>query len=212
MNAHWPSTEHCACPLGQGPATAPSPRPIPFKKTSKPSMVYLEKHEMDALLNASNRQCPQGLRDHALLLFLYNSGARASEAAQLTIADLDLGTPPSVTLIGKGGKVRRCPLWPQTASKLAPHITGREPQAPVFLNRRRQPITRLESVLSLNDLLKMRVENCPAYPPNPSALTPSDIRPQYICYVPVLTSTPSALGWDMSVSIPHTSTQRLILK
>jgi integrase/recombinase XerD len=117
-------------------------RSIPFKKTSKPSLAYLEKHEIDALLNASNRQCPQGLRDHALLLFLYNSGARASEAAQLTIADLDLGTPPSVTLTGKGGKVRRCPLWPQTASKLAPLITGREPQAPVFLNRRRQPITR----------------------------------------------------------------------
>jgi len=117
-------------------------RSIPFKKTSQPSMVYLEKREMDALLNASNRQCPQGLRDHALLLFLYNSGARASEAAQLTIADLDLGTPPSVKLMGKGGKARRCPLWPQTASKLAPLITGREPQAPVFLNRRRQPITR----------------------------------------------------------------------
>jgi len=117
-------------------------RSIPFKKTSKPSMAYLEKHEMDTLLNASNRQGPQCLRDHALLLFLYNSGARASEAAQLTIADLDLGTAPSVTLRGKGGKLRRCPLWPQTAIKLAPLLTGREPQAPVFLNRRRQPITR----------------------------------------------------------------------
>jgi len=117
-------------------------RSIPFKKTSKPSMAYLDKHEMDALLNASNRQGPQALRDHALLLFLYNSGARASEAAQLTIADLDLGTPPSVTLRGKGGKVRRCPLWPQTASKLAPLISGRMPQTPVFLNRRKQPITR----------------------------------------------------------------------
>jgi len=117
-------------------------RSIPFKKTSKPSMAYLDKHEMDALLNVSNRQGPQGLRDHALLLFLYNSGARASEAAQLTIADLDLSTPPSVTLRGKGGKVRRCPLWPQTASTLAPLISGRETQAPVFLNRRRQPITR----------------------------------------------------------------------
>lgn len=30
-------------------------RSIPFKKTSKPSMAYLEKHEMDALLNAPNR-------------------------------------------------------------------------------------------------------------------------------------------------------------
>ena len=87
-------------------------RSIPFKKTSKPSMTYLDKREMDALLSAPNCDSPQGLRDHALLLFLYNSGARASEAANLTIADLDLGTPPSVILLGKGGKVRRCPLWP----------------------------------------------------------------------------------------------------
>ncbi len=117
-------------------------RSIPFKKTSKPSMAYLEKHEMDALLNAPNRQYLQGVRDHALLFFLYNSGARASEAAHLTIADLDLGAPPSVTLLGKGGKERRCPLWPQTVGKLAPLIAGRKPNEPVFLNRRRQPITR----------------------------------------------------------------------
>lgn len=117
-------------------------RSIPFKKTSKPSMTYLEKNEMDALLNAPNRQYLQGVRDHALLFFLYNSGARASEAAQLTIADLDLSDPPSVTLLGKGGKERRCPLWPQTIAKLAPLIAGRKPNEPVFLNRRRQPITR----------------------------------------------------------------------
>lgn len=117
-------------------------RSIPFKKTSKPSLAYLEKHEMDSLLNAPDRLTRQGLRDHALLLFLYNSGARASEAAQLTIADLDLGNPPSVTLSGKGGKVRRCPLWPQTASILAPLIAGRQLREPLFLNRRRHPITR----------------------------------------------------------------------
>lgn len=47
---------------------------------------------MDALLSAPDCTTNQGRRDHALLLFLYNSGARASEAAQLSIADLDL--PP----------------------------------------------------------------------------------------------------------------------
>ena len=117
-------------------------RSIPFKKTSKPCLAYLEKHEMDAVLSAPDRLTQQGLRDHALLLFLYNSGARASEAAQLTIADLDLCSPASVTLFGKGGKVRRCPLWPETASILAPLVAGRELREPAFLNRRKQPITR----------------------------------------------------------------------
>jgi site-specific recombinase XerD len=117
-------------------------RSIPFKKSSKPSMTYLDKHKMDALLNAPNRDSPQGLRDHAMLLFLYNSGARASEAANLKIADLDLGSPPSAKLLGKGGKIRRCPLWPHTAGKLATLVIGRLSDEPVFLNRQKQPITR----------------------------------------------------------------------
>jgi integrase/recombinase XerD len=57
-------------------------------------------------------------------------------------ADLDLGAPPSVILLGKGGKVRRCPLWSHTASKLSALVTGRRSDEPVFLNRRKQPITR----------------------------------------------------------------------
>lgn len=115
---------------------------IPFKKTAPPAMSYLEAAEMKALLDAPDRSTPQGLRDHALLLFLYNSGARASEAASATIANLDLGDPPSVKLVGKGRKLRICPLLPSTARILAPLIMGRSPSDPVFLNRRKQPITR----------------------------------------------------------------------
>src|SRR5438132_1335277 len=39
------------------------------------------KPEMDALLAAPERSTTQGRRDYALLLFLYNTGARADEAA-----------------------------------------------------------------------------------------------------------------------------------
>jgi len=115
---------------------------VPFKKTSKPSMAYLDKDEIDALLNTPKRDTQQGMRNHALLLFLYNSGARASEAAQLIIADLIFGNNPSVRLLGKGGKVRQCPLWPQTVSILSPLIDGRRLNEFVFLNHRKQPITR----------------------------------------------------------------------
>jgi site-specific recombinase XerD len=43
---------------------------------------------MDALLNAPDQSTQQGCRDHTLLLFLYNTGARAGEVAQIKIADL----------------------------------------------------------------------------------------------------------------------------
>jgi site-specific recombinase XerD len=115
---------------------------IPFKKTARPVLHYLEPQEMKALLAAPNRNTAQGRRDHALLLFLYNSGARASEAAQVPIGDLELGDPASIKIMGKGRKERRCPLLASTAKTLATLVAGRSPSEPLFLNRRGQPITR----------------------------------------------------------------------
>jgi integrase/recombinase XerD len=44
------------------------------------------------LLAAPDRRETQGQCDHAVLLFLYNTGARASEAAHVKVADLDLNS------------------------------------------------------------------------------------------------------------------------
>src|SRR3989442_4703031 len=80
---------------------------VPFKRAAKTSITYLEKPEMDALLAAPDRNSKQGRRDYALLLFLYNTGARADEAAQLSVGDLRLAHAPhrhhsSVQIHGKG--------------------------------------------------------------------------------------------------------------
>jgi len=115
---------------------------IPFKKAAKGTLPYLDKGEMDAILAAPDRRASQGLRDHALLLFLYNAGARADEAARLTITDLDLGPSPAVKILGKGNKTRLCPLWTSTVSTLKTLVAGRAGQDPVFLNRRREGMTR----------------------------------------------------------------------
>ena len=115
--------------------------PFPSKRRVRQLIPYLEKPEMDALLGAPDRQTPQGRRDHALLLFLYNSGARAHEAAQMLISELDLAGC-SVKIRGKGGKERQCPLWPGTVEELKPLIVNRAPAGIVFLNRCGNPITR----------------------------------------------------------------------
>ena len=117
---------------------------IPFKRAPSEGVGYLEKPEIDALLAAPDRRTRQGFRDHALLLFLYNSGARASEAVGVTVGDLDLHDlhHASVRLSGKGSKVRRCPLWASTAGVLQPLIGDRPTTAPVFVNRRGHAMTR----------------------------------------------------------------------
>ena len=115
---------------------------IPFKRGQSSPVCYLEKKEMDALLNSPDQNTRQGMKDYALLLFLYNTGARASEAANLTIGDLNFSTSSSVRIVGKGNKIRFCPLWSLTINSLRPLISNRAPNDRVFLNCRNQSITR----------------------------------------------------------------------
>jgi integrase/recombinase XerD len=117
-------------------------RSIPFKRSGQPGVSYLEKEEIDALLAAPDLITSQGRRDHALLLFLYNTGARADEAAHLTVGDLDLSASASVRILGKGNKSRICPLWPVTVKVLMTAIGHRPADQPVFLNRCGRHITR----------------------------------------------------------------------
>jgi site-specific recombinase XerD len=122
-------------------------RAILFKRAPKLLVTYLEKSEMDALLDAPDLSKTLGRRDHALLLFLYNTGARADEVAHVRIADLDLPHTPgrdvsSVLIHAKGNKLRRCPLWARTVNELSPLVSNRASTENVFLNRSGQPLTR----------------------------------------------------------------------
>jgi len=122
-------------------------RAIQAKKAPQAVVTYLEKDEMDALLAAPDQGSRQGRRDYAVLLFIYNTGARADEVAHVQIGDLDLARVPStgfssVLVRGKGNKQRRCPLWARTVKEISPLIQDRSPSECVFLNRRNQPLTR----------------------------------------------------------------------
>jgi integrase/recombinase XerD len=122
-------------------------RSVLFKKAQRALVTYLEKAEMDALLAAPDLTTAQGRRDHAVLLFLYNSGARADETAHVLIGDLQLGLKPerdpsAVLIRGKGNKLRRCPLWARTVNELAVLVQGRDEKEHVFLNCRGESLTR----------------------------------------------------------------------
>jgi integrase/recombinase XerD len=117
-------------------------RKVPFKKAGKPAIPYLEKHEIEAVLKVPKRRTEHGERDYALLLFLYNTGARADETARVAVEDVTWGRSAAVRLHGKGNKIRLCPLWPKTAEVLKGLVGARAPLERVFLNRLGQPLTR----------------------------------------------------------------------
>ncbi len=115
---------------------------IPSKRVSPPETHFLERDEI-ATLFARLPSCGRhALRDRVLLLFLYNTGARVQEVADLRVDHLDMGPHPRVRLHGKGDKWRTCPLWDETARLLRLLIEQRHATVPVFAARPGQPLTR----------------------------------------------------------------------
>lgn len=121
-------------------------RTIPLKRAPYPTIDYLEEREMQALLDAVDVRSRMGIRDRALLLLLYNTGARVSEVVHLALPDIHLSDVPQVKLLGKGRKTRTCPLWPETTQDLRDYLAWRHPKDPqvqqLFMDANGRPITR----------------------------------------------------------------------
>jgi site-specific recombinase XerD len=99
-----------------------------------------------------------------LLLFLYNSGARVSEASSLPINKLNLrpNAMSHVEIFGKGGKTRRCPLWAATAAELLSLTRNRSSDEPVFVNRHGQAITRHGVHRLIKKYVRKAMAPCPS--------------------------------------------------
>jgi integrase/recombinase XerD len=121
-------------------------RTIPLKRTQHKTVDYLEENEMQALLNMVEPNSRNGVRANALLLLLYNTGARVSEIVKLKVGDLHLNDAAQVKLLGKGMKYRSYPLWPETVEALQDYLgqrTAKDPAAQqLFLNANGSPLTR----------------------------------------------------------------------
>jgi site-specific recombinase XerD len=78
---------------------------IPLKRTNT------RVRELEAILASIDRTHWCGRRDYALLLTMYNSGARVSEISRLRQSHISFGSKSYVQLNGKGRKDRSIPLW-----------------------------------------------------------------------------------------------------
>jgi site-specific recombinase XerD len=116
---------------------------IAGKKGPKPDIPYLEPAEVKLLLEQINQDQLLGLRDYALIRFLYNTGVRVSEALYLSVDAVELGAHGQVQVHGKGRKDRVCPLWRSTAALLRRYIARWKlgVDSRLFCNARRRPLT-----------------------------------------------------------------------
>ena len=118
---------------------------IPNKRFEKKLVGFLSRAEVKALIAAPDRRICSGRRDHALLLTLYNTGARISEIIGLQRRQLSLDAGhASIQLLGKGRKERVIPLWDETARVLRGWLREIDdtPDAVVFPSARNQPLSR----------------------------------------------------------------------
>ena len=122
---------------------------LPFKRGVQESPIdYLERPEIEALLQSIDRRNILGRRDYALFAFMFNTGARVQEVLDLCYRDIRLDSPSQVRLQGKGGKSRLCPIWPATVGLLRDMMSEvrsieQDPlKAFVFTNARGKQMTR----------------------------------------------------------------------
>lgn len=93
---------------------------IPIKKTSTKAIDYLEKEEINLIFKQIDTSKGDGFRDLCILTFLYNTGSRAQEVADIKLSCLRTGG--YVSIIGKGNKERNIPLWESTSKLLNTYI------------------------------------------------------------------------------------------
>ena len=119
-------------------------RAIPVKKTDEVIIGYLNRAEIQALLDAPDPSSRYGLRDRAMLHLGFAGGLRVSQLVGLCLADLVLHPQPTIHVMGKGRRERVLPLWRVTATALLDWLKVRgEPKTPaLFPNMRGDAMTR----------------------------------------------------------------------
>ena len=142
-----------ACAQGMTAADPARPVTPPAPPRRLPKAISVA--EVERLLDAAGpgpQDDPRGIRDRALLEFLYATGARISEATALDVDGLTLDGEPAVLLDGKGGKQRIVPLGRYAAAALDAYLVRARPALAagatrtvppaVFLNARAGRLTR----------------------------------------------------------------------
>lgn len=140
---------------------------VPVKRCRVPAIDYLEGHEIHAVLDAAAKTATaDGRRDYALLLSLFNTGARVQEILDVCPMDLQLERPVQVRLRGKGRKERICPLWPRTAMALRKVLDDRglhqHSTERLFRNHRGEPLTRFGARYLLQKYVRHGTASAPS--------------------------------------------------
>lgn len=160
---------------------------IPPKKAETRLVRHLTVDEVQALLNAPDATGWDGLRDRAMLHLCFAAGLRVSELVGLRLADVTLQPHATILVHGKGRRERGLPLWKVTAVALRAWLAvrGMAPAPELFLNARRQPMTRSGFEYILDKHVQVAATACPSL--STKRVSPHVLR--HTCALTVLQAT-----------------------
>ena len=111
-------------------------------------MNHLTVGQTRRLLAEPDRSTQRGRRDATLLATLYDTAARVSELAGLTVRDIRVEPPPLAVLTGKGRKTRHVPLGGNAAALLGAYLAEHgldkpgHDDHPLFVNQHGSKLSR----------------------------------------------------------------------
>lgn len=136
---------------------------IPAKRFDRTVVSFLDRAEINALLDAPDRDRWIGRRDHALLTVALQTGMRVSELSGLCCQDVQLGTGANLRCNGKGRRQRCTPLTPSTAKVLRAwmHERAGQPGDPLFPTSRGRALSRDAIALLVVTHATSAAQRCP---------------------------------------------------
>lgn len=135
--------------IGEGNLESNPFSDIKSTRNDKRDIEFLTLDEVEALLEAPD-ESPKGLRDRALLEYMYGTGARVTEVVRLTFRDMNLRMDITTCKDGKG-EGRIVPIGTYAHKALMKYINQaynaikgdiRSEDDYVFINFRGRPLTR----------------------------------------------------------------------
>ena len=106
---------------------------VPLKTSEKKEIVeYMSENAVTAILSQPDTTTAKGLRNQFLMVLLYDSGARIQELMDIRVRDIRLGKTPTVTLHGKGGKIRSTPIMQTTVEQFKKYSRSFHPDENIY--------------------------------------------------------------------------------
>lgn len=121
---------------------------IHVKRTEKKVMNYITVEGIKLLLKQPDQKTCRGRRDLALIALMYDTGARVQEIADLTVKNIRLSEPHTITITGKGSKTRIVPMMKEQMKLLVQYMQENHlledkcKPMPLFFNARNEKLTR----------------------------------------------------------------------